>query len=194
MEVGGTETLLRMRTPEGASLTHARERGEAPRSAEHRARNATLECRTCRAGYKVTKIQKDMQVRRFLIRRTRQGGPILLQARKETAEFYGWDKHFQPYLEGYRKDPETGVEYINQPRLKKWNTRSGVPLRISRTASKSGQTRTQVNHIRVSSDATTADIAQVAKFTDVDWNWMETPSGERRSRDKWLAIQEAWTQ
>ena len=135
-----------------------------------------------------------MQLSRFLLRRTRQGGPILLQARKETAEFYGWDKHFEPYIEGYKVDPETGTQYINQPTCVKGNARSGQAIRISRTASKSGQVRTQVNHIRISKDATTADIAKVAKFTDVDWNWMETFSGERRSREKWLAIHEAWTQ
>ena len=115
-------------------------------------------------------------------------------ARKETAEFYGWDKHFEPYMEGYWVDPNTGTKFCSAPVLKKWNNRAGVAIRISRTASKSGQARTQVNHIRVSSDATQADIAKVAKFTDVDWNWMETFSGERRSREKWLAIHQAFTQ
>ena len=135
-----------------------------------------------------------MQLVRLLIRRTRAGNPIVLQARKETADFYGWTNNIPPHREGQWTDPETGTQYINCPTLKKWNTRMGIPLRISRTANKNGQTRTQVNHFRITGEATITDIAKVAKFTDVDWNWMETPAGERRSREKWLALHDAWTQ
>ena len=65
---------------------------------------------------------------------------------------------------------------------------------ISRSASKQGRKSTYSNQFRISRDATIPDLAKVAKFTDVDWNWMETPAGERRSREKWLALHDAWTQ
>ena len=135
-----------------------------------------------------------MQLVRLLIRRTKAGNPICLQARKETAEFYGWTNHFEKHIAGYWRDEATGVEYINQPTLTRGKARFGIPLQISRGRSKGGHSTTYANYFRVSGEATIADIAKVAKFTDVDWNWMETPSGERRSREKWLAIHEAWTQ
>ena len=135
-----------------------------------------------------------MELVRLLIRRAKSGNPICLQARKETAEFYGWTNHFEKHVEGYWKDEATGVEYISMPLLRKGKARFGIPLQISRKASKHSHNTTYANYFRVSGEATIADIAKVAKFTDVDWNWMETPSGERRSREKWLAIHEAWTQ
>ena len=135
-----------------------------------------------------------MELVRLLIRRSKAGNPICLQARKETAEFYGWTNHFEEHVEGYSRDEATGVEYISMPSLRKGKARFGIPLQISRKASKHSHNTTYANYFRVSGEATIADIAKVAKFTDVDWNWMETPSGERRSREKWLAIHEAWTQ
>jgi hypothetical protein len=86
------------------------------------------------------------------------------------------------------------VQYISNPRLGKGKARFGIPLQISRGRSKGGHNTTYANYLRVSGEATIADIAKVAKFTDVDWHWMETPSGERRSREKWLALHEAWIQ
>ena len=43
-------------------------------------------------------------------------------------------------------------------------------------------------------EATIPDIAQIAAKTEVEWNWLETPSGHRRSREQWLSIHETWTQ
>ena len=134
-----------------------------------------------------------MEIATLLIRRTKAGNPIWLKARKETAEFYGWTKHFEPYLPGYARDEATGVEYIASPTLKRTQVRGGRSLVISRSASKSGRKATYSNQFRITSEATIPDIAKVAKFTDVDWNWMETPSGERRTREQWLSIHEAWT-
>ena len=135
-----------------------------------------------------------MEITTLLIRRTKAGSPIWLKARKETAEFYGWTDHFEPYRLGYSRDEETGVEYIASPTLKRSQMRGGRSLTISRGSSKSSHNRTYSNQFRISRDATIPDIAKVAKFTDVDWNWMETPTGERRSREEWLSIHQAWTQ
>ena len=136
----------------------------------------------------------SMELTRLLIRRTKAGNPIVLQARKETAEFYGWTKHFERHIEGFRYDEASGVAYCNQPRLKRTRQRMGIGLTISRGSSKHSHNATYSNQFRISSEATIADIAKVAKFTDVDWHWMETPSGERRSREEWLSLHEAWTQ
>ena len=131
---------------------------------------------------------------KLLIRRTKAGNPICLQARKETAEFYGWTKHFEEFRPGEIYDPATGKVTMVNPTLAKSKTRMGIPLVISRGSSKGGRPATYSNQFRISGEATIRDIAQVAKFTDVDWYWMETPSGERRSREKWLAIHDKFTE
>lgn len=135
-----------------------------------------------------------MELSRLKIRETRAGTVICLLARKETAEFYGWTNHFDEHIPGYYKDEATGVAYMNQPRLGGSKARWGRSLVISRHPSKHSTKATYANQFRVSSDATIADIAKIAKFTDVNWNWLQTPGGERRSREKWLAIHEAYTQ
>ena len=131
---------------------------------------------------------------RYIVRRTRAGNPIAIRARTETAEFYGWHNHFEKYIPGYEVDPETGTQYLRQARLSKETKAAGISLCISRSASKHSNTATYCNYFRITGEATIADIAKVAANTDVEWNWMETPSGERRSREKWLAIHDVWTQ
>lgn len=130
---------------------------------------------------------------RYLLRRTRQNTPITIRCRTKTAEFYGWDKHFEKYVSDAWTDPNTGTQYLTSPPLGKSSKQAGVSILISRSSSKNKGLATYCNYFRISSDATIADLAKVAKFTDVDWNWMETPSGERRSREKWLSIHETWT-
>ena len=130
---------------------------------------------------------------RYLLRRTRRNTPITIRARTATADFYGWSNHFEKYISDSWTDPNTGTQYLTAPRLGKESKQAGFSILISRSASKSKGLATYCNYFRISSDATIADLAKVAKFTDVDWNWMETPSGERRSREKWLSIHETWT-
>lgn len=134
-----------------------------------------------------------MELSRLKIRETKSGNVICLLARKETAEFYGWTNHFERHIPGYYRDEATGVEYMNQPQRGRSKARFGMPIVISRHVSKSARKRTYTNQFRVSGEATITDLAQIAEFTDVDWYWMETPSGERRTREKWLSIHEAHT-
>ena len=134
-----------------------------------------------------------MEQSRLKIRETKSGNVICLLARKETAEFYGWTNHFEKHIPGYYKDETSGVEYMNQLQLGRKKARFGRSIVISRHLSKHSRQRTYTNQFRVSGEATIADLAKIAKFTDIDWHWMETPSGERRSREKWLAIHETWT-
>ena len=130
---------------------------------------------------------------RYIVRRTRAGNPIAIRARTETAQFYGWDKHFEEYISEEYVDPNTGTRYLQLPVLSKSSKAAGISLCISRSASKNGNPATYCNYFRITGEATIADIAKVAANTDVEWNWLETPSGERRSREKWLAIHETWT-
>ena len=194
MEVGGTEALLRMSTREGGSLTHGREPITAPHCAVRGAMKATLKGRTSVSRPENTPPETEPMYSRYILRRTRAGNPITIRARTKTAEFYGWDKHFEKYVPGYYLDPNTGTQYISTPELGGGKAQAGYSIQISRTASRHKGLATYCNYFRISGEATIADLATVAAKTDVDWNWMETPSGERRSREKWLAIHEAWTQ
>ena len=135
-----------------------------------------------------------MEIKRLIVRRTKAGSKIVLQARKETAEFYGWTNHFEEDRGAVIEDPAGGGTLMVGPVLRRSQIRGGRSIVISRSASKQGRKSTYSNQFRISRDATIPDLAKVAKFTDVDWNWMETPAGERRSREKWLALHEAWTQ
>ena len=183
-----------MRSREGASLTRAGPRGAAPRSAERCSRNATLWGRTRAARHKNTHSRENPMYSRYLLRKTRRNTPITIRCRTATADFYGWSNHFEKYISDAWTDPNTGTQYLASPQLGTPSRQAGYSLCIARTADRQSNKATYCNYFRISSDATIADIAQVAKFTDVDWNWLETPSGERRSREKWIAIHEAWTQ
>ena len=135
-----------------------------------------------------------MQLVKYLIGRTPSNQPIWVGTRQENADFYGWSESFEPYIEGYFRDPNTGHVYLKDARLKRNHAQGARPFVISRAPSKSGFVATMNNQFRVSSNARLRDLAALAYGTKVDWHWMTTPSGERRSREEWLAIHEAFTQ
>ena len=118
------------------------------------------------------------------------GTPVWISTRKENAEFYGWDKHFEPFIEGVSTDPISGARYLVDPRLKRGHARKGKRITISRTPMVSGRLAGYTNIFRISVNATVFHLAEVAKFTDCDWYWMTTRSGHRRTREEWLAIHE----
>jgi hypothetical protein len=118
------------------------------------------------------------------------GTPVWMSTRKENADFYGWSKHFEPYIEGLQIDPSTGVQILLNPRLKKGRARKGKRITISRTPMKSGRLAGYTNIFRISDNATAFHLAEVAKLTDCDWYWMTTDSGHKRSREEWLAVHE----
>ena len=134
-----------------------------------------------------------MYLTKLLIGTTRSGAPVWVQTRQENAEFYGWSDNFEPYIEGYYRDPLTGNGYIKNAMLGRSNKRPGRPVVISRAPSKTSFVAGMNNHFRISSDASLRHYAALANGTKVDWHWMTTPSGERRSREEWLALHEVAT-
>ena len=135
-----------------------------------------------------------MYLTKLLIGTTRGGDPVWVQTRQENAEFYGWSDNFEPYFEGYYRDPTTGKGYIQNARLGGSIKRPGRIVCISRAPSKSSFVAGMNNQFRISTDASLRHYAALAYGTKVDWYWMTTPSGERRSRKQWLALHEAATQ
>lgn len=62
---------------------------------------------------------------------------------------------------------------------------SGRKHRISRDPSRCGHTPGRCNQFKVSNSCTISDMAEIANFTNGEWFWMTSPSGERISREKW---------
>ena len=135
-----------------------------------------------------------MELSNLLIRRLPNGTPIYMTTRPENAAFYGWDKHFEIYIEGIKTDPISGARYLVDPRLKRSRARAGKRITISRAPLGAGRLAGYTNIFRISDNATTFDLAEVAKFTDCDWYWMTTDSGHKRSREEWLAVHELTVQ
>ena len=121
------------------------------------------------------------------LRVTNQGSYIWLNALKATAAYYGWDEAFPTLAELRQQD--TGSLFVSDPGRRGWKTGGGREIRISRSSKTHGWPAGLTNAFRVSSDATVRDLAEIAKATEVDWEWMTGFNGARRSRGWWLEPQ-----
>ena len=133
-----------------------------------------------------------MDLRKYLIRRTKAGAPVFLMTHPETAKRYGWATRFEGYIEGKWSDPETGLVYLKNPRLPRKAPRGGVQIQISRHPSRGGAVAGQNNKFRVSGQASFADLCEIAKFTDCEWHWMTSFNGTRWTREEWLSFHDAY--
>ena len=109
---------------------------------------------------------------------------------RSTADYYGWSEKFprwtiKPTFE------KGGYTFGNMPNSSsEMFCSKGLHLRICRSPSTQGQPRGATNRFKVSTNATLFDIAEVGALTQVDWNWMTAPNGDRLSRAHWLSIHE----
>ena len=110
---------------------------------------------------------------------------VWLKVLKATAALYGWDKAF-PTLNALKQET-TGSRFGADPGRRGWKTSGGVQHVICRSPSTQGSPAGLTNAFAVSGNATTKDLALIAKSTQVDWYWMTAKYGERRSREEWEA-------
>ena len=110
---------------------------------------------------------------------------VWLRCLKATAAFYGWDKKFPTLIA--LKQQTTGSRFIPDPGRRGWKNSGGVSHVICRSPSTQGSPAGLTNAFAVSGNATTKDLALIAKSTQVDWYWMTAKYGERRSREEWEA-------
>ena len=128
---------------------------------------------------------------KLLLSRPEIGADRWLIALRTTADYYGWTNYFEPW------SPKTvqttgGYSFSRDPgRRGEMFCESGVRLRICRSPQRQGNPAGSTNAFKVSKSCTLFDISEIAYLTQVDWNWMTGPRGERISRDRWLAIHEA---
>ena len=135
----------------------------------------------------------DSDYIKLLLLRPESGPDRWLISLRTTADYYGWTKHFEPWSlkpigtsNGYTLCADPG-------RRGKMYCEGGRRHRISRDPSRRGHTPGLCNQFKVSRSCTMFDMAELASLTDVDWYWMSTPTGERLSRERWLAIHKAGT-
>ena len=116
---------------------------------------------------------------------TRSGNTKKLHALRSTANYYGWTEYFEEwslkteFIQGSRQfgfDPGRRGHPQCSP---------GRRLRICRSPSKSGLPAGFTNAFKVTSNVGLLDLAELAHFTKVDWEWMEDTSYARVSRDRW---------
>ena len=128
---------------------------------------------------------------KLLLHRPNATASKYLIAMRATADYYGWTKHFEIWTpkpiatdEGYIycMDPGRKGHVMHEP---------GRRHRICRSPVRQGYPKGLTNAFRISRNCSLLDLAEVAHLTEADWCWMDSPFGERLSRDHWERIYQA---
>ena len=116
---------------------------------------------------------------------TAKGQQKLLHALRSTADYYGWTEEFPVWI-GKKVANTEGYVLLHDPgRRGNPQCSPGKRLRISRSPIKSRYAAGFTNAFKVSANTGLFDLAELAHFTKVDWNWMSTKTGERIKRAQW---------
>ena len=116
---------------------------------------------------------------------TKSGKPKKLHALRATANYYGWLEYFPEWT--FQPEFEQGGRLfgIDPGRRGHPQCSSGRRLRICRSPSKDGFPAGFTNAFKVTSNTGLLDLAELAHFTTVDWEWMQDVSYQRVSRADW---------
>ncbi len=118
---------------------------------------------------------------------TSGGAAKKLHALRTTADYYGWTKKFEEWT--FKSQLEQGNRSFGRDPGRKGHPQcsSGYRVRICRSPVTSGLPAGFTNAFKVTSNTGLFDLAELAYFTDVDWEWMASPRSGRVTRDEWLA-------
>ena len=123
----------------------------------------------------------------LVIRRTKNDEEIWIRTKRATAEFFGWNKHFEEQRLGIPRAHGGGVLYVGN--LKGRNpARGGRSIHISRAESTSGTTAKKSHRLRLHSRIALHDLAELAHFTEGEWYWMTALNGQRWDVEQWARI------
>ena len=118
---------------------------------------------------------------------TKSGAAKKLHALRSTADYYGWTKEFEEWSLKAEVD-EGGRRFGLDPgRRGHPQCSSGYRVRICRSPVRDVLPAGFTNAFKVTSNTGLFDLAELAHFTDVDWEWMASPRSGRVTRDEWLA-------
>ncbi len=118
---------------------------------------------------------------------TKSGATKKLHALRTTADYYGWTKEFEEW--SFKTLFEQGGRsygYAPSRRGHPQNS-SGYRVRICRSPVPGGLPAGFTNQFKVTRNTGLFDLAELAHFTDVDWEWMESPRSGRVKKADWLA-------
>ena len=110
-----------------------------------------------------------------------------LHALRSTADYYGWTKEFEEWT--LKPEVEQGGRAYGRDPGRRGHPQnsSGYRIRICRTSDLDGFPAGFTNAFKVTTNTGLFDLAELAHFTDVEWYWMTTRTGERVSREEWAA-------
>ena len=110
-----------------------------------------------------------------------------LHALRSTADYYGWTKEFEPWVGKPVSSEGDRTFLLDAGRRGHPQCSSGYRVRICRTSDLDGFPAGFTNAFKVTANTGLFDLAELAHFTDVEWYWMTTKTGERVSREEWAA-------
>jgi hypothetical protein len=113
------------------------------------------------------------------------GHVVYIHALRATAEYFGWDKAFDPSRSEVLLPPKPGGLY-RVCVTRRTGAVGGRRLQISRTATKSNKAGTRVNVFRISKSARHKDLLAVARATQGEWRWMTNLKGARCTYEELL--------
>lgn len=116
---------------------------------------------------------------------TKSGNAKTLHALRSTADYYGWTEAFPEWVGEIQFFEGDRGFLIDTGRRGHPQCSGGKRLRISRSKSKRGNPAGFTNAFKVSANTGLFDLAELAHFTKVDWEWMEDTSYARIDRTRW---------
>ena len=116
---------------------------------------------------------------------TKFGSAKTLHALRSTADYYGWTQEFEEW--SLQPEFEQGGRKFGFDPGRRGHPQcsSGRRIRICRSPQKQGNPAGFTNAFKVTRNVGLLDLAELAHFTKVDWEWMESLDGERVSRERW---------
>ena len=122
---------------------------------------------------------------KLVLRSLPSGQQSVISVQKATAEFLGWTLHFPTYAEWADQQEALGIPVNRQYRRHEPRKKLGIPIRIGRGTDMRRNEKGLTHTFRIGSKVSIRDLAELASFTEVEWQWMERPNRSRETRAWW---------
>lgn len=116
---------------------------------------------------------------------TKTGKAKKLHALRSTADYYGWTEKFPIWVGNLALDQSGRGTCLDPGRRGHPQCSSGYRVRICRAHEMAGYPAGFTNAFKVTANTGLFDLAELAHFTQGDWYWMSTRTGERVPREIW---------
>jgi len=124
---------------------------------------------------------------KLILRTLPSGQAATVMVKQATAEHFGWTNHFETEAEWTARRVSEGAISGFYYRGRPGRTVGGTPIRIGTTQHAGpGYEAGAAHQFRIGSKVSIADLAELAHFTDGNWEWMEDRTRRRIPRGAWL--------